>query len=83
MSESTEIITTKGHTAEDGTLNLSVKIGIPDADGAVVVQVKRLPAPGDVDANGWPKGFFDRMPGSMPEMQRAPQGEFEQRRSLE
>ncbi len=72
-----------GHTTRDGMLNLSVNVGVADADVAVVVHVKPLAAPGEVDANGWPKGFFERIAGSMPELSRAPQGQFEQRLALE
>ena len=69
----TETIEARGHTTRDGVLNLSVNVGVPDTDVAVVVQVKSLAKPGAVDANGWPVGFFDQIPGSMPELQRAPQ----------
>ena len=62
-----ETIETCGHTTREGMLNLSVKVGVPDADVAVVVHVKPLAVPGEVDANGWPKGFFERVAGSMPE----------------
>jgi hypothetical protein len=37
----------------------------------------------EVDANGWPKDFFKRVAGSMPELEYAPQGEFEERLPLE
>jgi len=36
-----------------------------------------------VDENGWPEGFFDRVAGSMPELRRGSQGEFEERLPLE
>lgn len=80
---SSETIETHGHTTGDGVLNLSVNVGMPDTDVAVIVRVTPLPANGDVDANGWPEGFFDRVAGSMPELQRAPQGQFEARRPFE
>lgn len=38
---------------------------------------------GPVDENGWPAGFFDRVAGSMPELRRGSQGEFEERLPLE
>ena len=79
----TETIETRGHTTRDGMLNLSVNVGVADADVSVVVHVKPLAAPGELDANGWPKGFFERVAGSMPELSRAPQGPFEQRLTLE
>lgn len=78
-----ETIKTRGHTTEDGTLNLSVNVGLADVDVAVVVQVRPLTPAGKVDTNGWPADFFERVAGSMPELQRAPQGEFEGRLTLE
>ena len=35
------------------------------------------------DENGWPEDFFERVAGSMPEQQLAPQGQFEERLTLE
>ena len=78
-----ETIKTNAHTTEDGMLNLSVNVGLADADVAVVVQVRPLAPMGEVDENGWPKDFFERVVGSMPELQRAPQGQFEERLSFE
>lgn len=78
-----ETIEANVHTTRDGMLNLSVNVGVADADVAVVVHVKPLAKNGEVDANGWPKGFFDRVAGSMPELRRAPQGRFEERPALE
>lgn len=79
----TETIETRGHTTRDGVLNLSVNVGVADVDVSVLVHVKALVAQGELDANGWPKGFFERIAGSMPELNRAPQGPFEQRLALE
>jgi hypothetical protein len=31
----------------------------------------------EVDENGWPKNFFEQVAGSMPELRRGAQGEFE------
>lgn len=79
----TESIETRGHTTLDGMLNLSVKVGLADTEVAVVVQVRPIAPGGEVDGNGWPKGFFERVAGSMPDLQRPPQGEFEERPTLE
>lgn len=70
----TETIETRAHTTREGVLNLSVNVGVVDADVSVVVQVRPLAPTGEVDANGWPKGFFERVAGSMPELRRAPPG---------
>ncbi|MBI3117563.1 MAG: hypothetical protein HYZ00_02690 [Candidatus Hydrogenedentes bacterium] len=78
-----ETIEARGRTTQDGILNLSVNVGIADSDVAVVVQVTPLTPSGDVDEHGWPKGFFEHVPGSMPELQRAPQGQFENRLPLQ
>ena len=68
----TETIEAHGRTTRDGTLNLSVNVGIADADVDVVVHVTRLSPAEAVDANGWPVGFFDRVVGSMPDLKRTP-----------
>jgi hypothetical protein len=51
----TETIETRAHTTRDGVLNLSVNVGMFDADVDVILQVRPLAGTGDVDANGWPK----------------------------
>ena len=79
----TETIETSGHTTPDGMLNLSLKVGVSDSDVAVFVQIRPLAPAGETDANGWPKGYFERVAGSMPELTRPPQGYFEERPSLE
>jgi hypothetical protein len=61
------------HITQDGILDLSVNVGLADVDVAVVVQVRPLVRGGEVDENGWPKDFFERVAGSMPELQRVPQ----------
>ena len=75
----TETIETSGHTTPEGVLNLSLNVGVSKADVAVAVRVRPLVPAGEVDANGWPKGFFERVAGSMPELRRPPQGHFEER----
>ena len=79
----TETIEACAHTTRDGMLHLTMNVGVPDADVSVIVHVKPLAAIGEVDAHGWPKGFFERVSGSMPELRRAPQGWFEERLPLE
>lgn len=78
-----ETIETSGRTDREGMLNLSVKVGLSNALVAVEVRVRPLPSGGEVDGNGWPKGFFDQVSGSMPELLRAPQGDFETRQAFE
>ena len=74
-----ETIKTHGHTTEDGTLNLTVNVGVPDADVAVIVHVEAVNSAKEKDANGWPIGFCERVAGSMPDLRREPQGGFEDR----
>lgn len=78
-----ETIEALGHTTRDGMLNLSVDVGLADTDVAVVVQVRALPRAVDLDENGWPRDFFELVAGSMPELRRGPQGEFEERLPFE
>jgi hypothetical protein len=78
----TETRETRGHTTREGTLHLSVDVGISDADVVVVVHVQTLPGR-PLDPNGWPVGFFDQVVGSMPDLRRGPQGSFEERLALE
>ena len=76
-------IETRARTTRDGRLDLSVNVDVADVDVAVTVTVTLLPSESQVDENGWPLGFFDRVAGSMPELRRGPQGEFEERLPLE
>ena len=71
----------RAHTTKDGRLDLSVDVGVPDADVDVVVTV--MPVEIDVvDENGWPFGFFERVAGSIPDLRRGSQGQFEERLPL-
>lgn len=78
-----QAIETCGHTGRDGVLTLSVATGLLDADVAVIVRVRPLVSTVEADARGWPVGFFERVAGSMPELERPPQGRFEERLQLE
>jgi len=78
-----ETIETRGRTTKDGTLKLTVNVGAADTDVEVTVQVRAIAASNHVDANGWPVDFFERVAGSMPDLQRPPQGEFEDRLPFE
>ena len=78
-----ETIETCGHTTRDGTLNLSIKLGATDADVAVIVQVRAVTPEDRVDTTGWPSDFFERVAGSMRDLQRPSQGNFECRIDFE
>ncbi len=76
------LLETRGHTAGDGTLHLDLDVGVADVDVTIIIRI--APAlSAKVDANGWPIGFFDQVAGSMPELERGSQGEFEERLPLE
>jgi hypothetical protein len=66
-----ETVETIAHTTPDGLLNLSVRVGAADTDVAVSVRVTPLRPSGEIDANGWPTGYFDQVAGSMPNLERA------------
>ena len=38
---------------------------------------------GKVDKNGWPVGYWEKFAGSIPDLKRWPQGEFEKRDPIE
>jgi hypothetical protein len=76
-------IETRAHTTKEGRLHLSVDVEIADIDVAVVLTVTPVTAEAPVDENGWPEGFFDRVAGSMPDLRRGAQGDFEERLPLE
>lgn len=83
FSMNIENIKTRAHTTADGILNLSCNVGLRDSDVAVTIQVRRLDPMTDADEDGWPRGYFAEVVGSMPDLKRAPQGEFEVRLPLE
>ncbi len=77
-----EAIEARGHTGRDGVLKLSLATSLLDTDVAVVVRVRPLRQATEVDTNGWPAGFFERVAGSMPGLERPPQGQSEERLPL-
>ena len=77
-----ETIETRAHTLADGRLELSLCTHAVDAEVAVTVVIRELARSADIGNNGWPDGFFDVVAGSMPELCRWPQGEFEKREPL-
>lgn len=79
----TETIKAHGHTTPEGILNLSIQVGLADADVSIVMRLKPTVPREGMDDNGWPLGFFERVAGSMPELVRATQGQFEDRLAIE
>ena len=65
-------------TGKDGTLNLRIPLGKPEAEFEVVVVVQPcLPASATSAERGWPPGYFD-LAGSITDetFVRHPQGEM-------
>lgn len=76
------------HVGKDGILKLETPIGIKDAEVEVILVVnpasKTHQTKAIREAKGWPLGFFDATFGSIPDLlERAPQGDFEFRESIE
>ena len=63
-------------------LGAATKSTVP-AVNAVIVQVRAVTPKDRVDMNGWPSDFFERVAGSMPDLQRPSQGNFEDRIAFE
>ena len=74
-------IEARAHTTKDGRLNLSIDVAVADVDVDVVMTVTPVVAD-TVDENGWPVGFFERVAGSIPDLRRGSQGDFEERLPL-
>jgi len=70
----------KARTDKDGTLALRVPTDLEEMEMDVTLVFQpRVEASVGADANGWPVGFFDRTAGSIPDIERLPQGEYEVR----
>lgn len=71
-----QTLTLTAHVGADGILRLEVPIGLTDTAVEVVLVVQPRPPHPD-----WPPGFFDHVAGGWqgPPLERAPQGEHEQR----
>lgn len=76
-------ITLRSHVGSDGILHLQVPVELTDRDLEVMVIYQPLPSQDkSPDSLGWPPGFFERTAGAIPDLQRPPQGESEERDSL-
>jgi len=76
----------KTRVMPDGTLQVAIPTGLPDADVDVLVVVRPLAAgsTGSVPPGSWPEGFFDRTFGCLAEdpLVREPQLQPEAREKL-
>ena len=78
-------ITLRGHVGSDGIMHLQVPVGTPEADFEVMVifqPIVKTESKKTPEELGWPPGFFERTAGSIPDLERAPQGEYEVREPL-
>ena len=65
-----------------GHVKLDVKTDLPSTEADVTVIVEPVKEEEAVDEKGWPIGFFDNVIGSVKDIRRWPQGEFEKRKPL-
>ncbi len=71
----------KGRTSSDGSLSLSIPIGLPDTDVEVLVVVVPREPTSSVE---WPAGFFETYAGALADLcfERPGQGEHQDREPL-
>lgn len=77
-------ITLRSHVGPDGILHLMVPVGVTDKDLEVMViyQPLEYELTKTPEELGWPPGFFERTAGTIPDLERPPQGEYEAREPL-
>ncbi|MDI9640702.1 hypothetical protein QM565_33955 [Geitlerinema splendidum] len=74
----------RSHVGSDGILQLQVPVAHADQDLEVIViyqavEVESVKTP---EALGWQPGFFERTAGSIPDLERPPQGVSQEREPL-
>jgi len=70
--------------SEDGILKIEIPTDLADTDVEVVVIFHPVITTADKAHPSWPKDFFEKTVGSIPDFpERAPQGEYEVRDDLE
>jgi hypothetical protein len=67
----------QAHVGNDGVLKIEVPIGLANVDLELVVVYQPV-------KSGWAEGYFERTYGSFADepLERAPQGEYEEREEL-
>jgi hypothetical protein len=74
------------HVGSDGILQLQVPTGLQDTDIEVMVIVQPVTPVGGVNTSeqrGWQVGFFEETFGSIPDLERLPQGDVQIREAFE
>lgn len=84
MSNVGKTFEVREHSDANAVLHLTIPVDKAAKTYRVVIHVEAEgEAPVERDANGWPIGFFERIAGQWEgELERAPQGEFEERESF-
>jgi hypothetical protein len=80
-----ETITLNSHVGSDGVLDLKVPVDFKDTDLEITVTIKAIPPKLDRNLGvemGWPEGFFADTAGSIPDLERPPQGDYDLREAL-
>lgn len=75
----------RSHVGSDGILQLQVPVGHADKEIEVIVIYQAVEADSakTPEELGWLPGVLERTAGSIPDLERPPQEEFQERESLE
>jgi len=81
----TDTIEFQSKVGSDGTLNVRVPLGTADAGTDVLVTIRRLPTPANANQPADWHAFVEQTYGSCAGsgLERQPQGDFEERETLE
>ena len=71
-----QTIKLRSHIGSDGMLNLQIPVGVQDMEIEVIVIVESQAGvvAATPDTQGWRSGFFEETFGSIPALERFPQG---------
>lgn len=74
----------RSHVGSDGILQLQVPVGNADKDIEVIViyQTVETESEKTPEELGWIPGLFERTAGAIPDLERPPQGELQEREPL-
>jgi hypothetical protein len=78
-------ITLNSHVGSDGVLNLKVPLDFKETDLEVTVTIKAIPPKPDQNLGvemGWTEGILAETAGSIPDLERPPQGDYDLREAL-
>lgn len=75
-------ITLRSHVGPDGILHLQLPVDLKNTDLEVTVTLRAIAPKLNRKLGvelGWSEGFFERTFGSIPDLEREPQGELQER----